>query len=130
MLGIPYLYYGYVAIKAPSIQNQLNTLFNSTILITYATYLSYSRATWLGLTAALGLMFTITIILENKKTTKEFLLATFGCLFLTIFSYLFILFKLYTLSTAIQITSFILIFFSHYLISISYNVQRSIKSFH
>ena len=98
LLGLPYLYYGYVAIKAPSIQNQLNILFNSTILITYATYLSYSRATWLGLTAALGLMFTITIILENKKTTKAFLLATFGCLFLTIFSYLFILFKLYILN--------------------------------
>ena len=127
-MGLPYLYYGYVAIKNPSIQNQLNILFNSTILITYATYLSYSRATWLGLTAALGLMFTITIILENKKTTKAFLLATFGCLFLTIFSYLFILFKLYILNEAILIVSFILIFISHYLISIGYNVHRSMKS--
>ena len=40
-------------LKKPSIQNQLNILFNSTLLITFATYLSYSRAIWLGLTAAL-----------------------------------------------------------------------------
>ncbi|MEC8678799.1 MAG: O-antigen ligase family protein, partial [Candidatus Margulisiibacteriota bacterium] len=120
LLGVPYLYYGYTAIKKPSIQNQLNILFNSTILITYATYLSYSRATWLGLTAALGLLFTITIILESKKSTRNFLTASFGCLLLTIFSYLFILFKLYTLSITIQVVSFVLIFFSYCLINISY----------
>ena len=72
LLGIPFIFYGFQTLRKPSVQNQLNILFNAILLITYATYLSYSRATWVGLTAALGLMFTITLIIEKEKKHQRF----------------------------------------------------------
>ena len=116
LLGIPFIFYGFQAIKKPSIQNQLNILFNAILLITYATYLSYSRATWVGLTAALGLMFTITLIIEKEKDIKAFLVSIIGCFLLTTFSYLFLLFKLTTISLTVQIIAIISIILSYIVI--------------
>ncbi|MEK9728000.1 MAG: O-antigen ligase family protein, partial [Candidatus Margulisiibacteriota bacterium] len=113
LLGSPFIYYGIKAKKAPSIQNQLNILFNAILLITYATYLSYSRATWVGLTAALGLIFTITLIIEKQKPKNEFLISIIGCVLMTTFSYLFLLFKLNTISPVTQLLAAISIIASY-----------------
>ena len=105
ILGAPYIYYASVWFKKPSHQNNLNILFNSLILVIYAAYLSYSRATWLGVTAATGLMFSITLITNLNLSKRDFLFATFGCLIFTMVSYLVFLFNLYTLSNAMLIGS-------------------------
>ena len=105
ILGAPYLLYAYHGLKNPSIQNTLNILFNSLLLVTYATYLSYSRATWLGVTASIGLIFTITLITKVTLSKKNFFLITFGCLILTMISYLIFLFKLHTVSQTIALVS-------------------------
>lgn len=107
VLGAPYIYYGILCIKKPSHQNILNILFNSLILVIYAAYLSYSRATWLGITAATGLMFSITLFTKLELSKREFLLTTFGCLTFTMASYLVFLFNLYTISNTMQIGSII-----------------------
>ena len=98
VLGAPYILYGIKHIKAPCTENLFNILFNSLILVIYATYLSYSRATWLGLTATIGLMFTITLITKINLSKRTFLVITLGCLILTMTLYLTFLFNLYTIS--------------------------------
>ena len=110
ILGIPYIIYTIQFYKNRDDQLILNVLFNSLTLVIYATYLSYSRATWISLTAAIGLMFTITLLTKMKLTTKEFLIITFGCLFLTTGAYLAFIFNLYTTSlTTLGLLSVILV---------------------
>ena len=105
VLGAPYIYYATRHVKKPSHQNILNLLFNSLILVIYAAYLSYSRATWLGVTAATGLMFSITLVTNLNLSKRQFLFATIGCLAFTMVSYLIFLFNLYTISNGILIGS-------------------------
>tara|TARA_B100000674_G_scaffold72690_1_gene50233 strand:- start:5555 stop:7546 length:1992 start_codon:yes stop_codon:yes gene_type:complete len=111
VLGAPYIYYATLCIKKPSHQNILNILFNSLILVIYAAYLSYSRATWLGVTAATGLMFSITLITKLNLSKRHFLLTTFGCLTFTMVSYLIFLFNLYTISNGMLIGSILALVF-------------------
>ncbi len=99
ILGAPYGLYAYQYMKKNSDQLILNILFNSLALVIYATYLSYSRATWVSLTAAIGLMFTITLLTKIKLSQRDFFLVTFGCLFLTTVGYLAFVFNLYSTST-------------------------------
>jgi hypothetical protein len=106
LLGGPFIFYGVKSITHSTIQNQINVLFNASLLIVYAMYLSYSRATWVGLTAALGLIFATTLIHQFTPPRKAFFMAITGCVIMTLFGYLFILFKLNTLSPFMQVAAF------------------------
>jgi O-antigen ligase len=97
VFGAPYGLYLFRYIKAPSIQNVFDVLFTSLLLVIYATYLSFSRATWLGLTAALGMIFAI-IILNNSPYRRYFFRGIVGITGITLLMYLIVLFNLVELS--------------------------------
>ncbi|MBL6722933.1 MAG: O-antigen ligase family protein [Candidatus Margulisbacteria bacterium] len=103
LLGAPYTFFfgQYKQTKAP--EALLYILFNSLGLVIYACYLSYSRATWLGVTASIGLLFTITLITRGQHSKKQFLTISLGCLLLTMAMYLTFLFNLYTISTLVAL---------------------------
>ena len=69
IFGAPFIYHGIQFIKHNTKQNQLNILFNTFILVLYATYISYSRATWID-NCNLGIIFTITILTKEKLSLK------------------------------------------------------------
>ena len=99
LLGAPYLLYTYQYLKQlSSSTTTLHILFNSMALVIYATYLSYSRATWLGLTATIGLIFTITLITKLNQSKLEYSSIVIGCLTTTMTLYLIFLFNLHTTS--------------------------------
>ncbi|MGC6367635.1 MAG: O-antigen ligase family protein [Candidatus Marinamargulisbacteria bacterium] len=119
ILGSPIIYFFYYHYKNPSYQHKLNLIFTCFLLVLYATFLSYSRATWLGLTASLGLMFTLTSLINLNLNKKELLISVFGSLCFTLSTYLFFIFNLYTISTKIQLLSFIIILVSVLIFSLS-----------
>ena len=92
MLSIPFIYHAKESFKGQSKQNQINILFNCMILVLYATYLSYSRATWVGLTASLGLMFSITSIIDYQFNKRNLFIILGGSLLFTLLTYLFLIF--------------------------------------
>ena len=112
MLSIPFIYHAKESLKGQSKQNQINILFNCMILVLYATYLSYSRATWVGLTASLGLMFSITSIIDYQFNRRSLFIILGGSLLFTLLTYLFLIFNIASISTNFEVISFLLVFVS------------------
>ena len=106
MLSIPFIYHAKESFKGQSKQNQINILFNCMILVLYATYLSYSRATWVGLTASLGLMFSITSIIDYQFNKRNLFIILGGSLLFTLLTYLFLIFNIASISTNFEVISF------------------------
>ena len=109
MFGAPYIVYGIAFFKNNTTQNKFNILFNTLLLVIYATFISYSRATWLGLTAALGFIFYLNTIIKQQLPKHSFIILTVTSLLLTMSTYLTIVFKLHTVSTTLSILSFAII---------------------
>jgi hypothetical protein len=126
ILGAPYIVYMVQSIKNNTKQNKINILFTSLLLCTYATYISYSRAAWVGLTAGLGLMFVTSLLTKKTLPKPTFFTIIIGSTLFTAISYLMFVFNMHTTGTLTFTACLLLLCTSAALIQTKKNLSNNI----
>ncbi len=94
-LGAPYIIFGINFIRNNSKHNIFNILFTSLLLTIYATFSSFSRATWVSLMAVLGVFFYLNKVIKLNVSKNLLFVLILNSILLTMCIYLIINFQIY-----------------------------------